>query len=295
MQPLPNLRLGPLALRPVEGAGLAPSRPIPLHRREESSRRLEVFGERCSGTNFLETLIDQNLLGVRRIEPVSWKHSYPDRGGLPGDDTIYVVVVRDPYNWLRSFHRSPWHVAPELRHRDFSSFIRAEWKCVWDEQGFVFPGDPRYGAEMMRERDPITRRRFANVLHMRNRKLESYLALREKSSAVMLVRFESLTADPVGFLQRLEARFGLGARRRVRIPVGYKGRMSWKRRLAFAVTFGRVGRFHPKGYPPIGPRDLEFINENIDWDLESACGHGLARSMGEIPVRVPVARPEVFA
>ena len=65
---------------------------------------------------------------------------------------------------LRSLQRTPWHVAPALRGLPMAEFLRHEWWCVWDEDGEVFPGDPRYGTEMMIERDPETQQRFANVL-----------------------------------------------------------------------------------------------------------------------------------
>ena len=108
--------------------------------------RLQIFGERSSGTNYLFHLLRKNLKLANKEEwPFGHKHFMPwyflPKECFVGpehiytlensDDTLFVIVFRDPYEWLRSFHKEPHHGADHLFNISFSEFIHSEWHLTW--------------------------------------------------------------------------------------------------------------------------------------------------------------------
>ena len=109
---------------------------------------INLFGERCSGTNYLFHLVQKNFENVNiNTHRFGWKHWFPGTAG-PGaevgkhaiqpcmqleestDNDIFLVVFRDPYDWIRSMSKEPHH-AHDHFYLPFSKFIRREWKCYY--------------------------------------------------------------------------------------------------------------------------------------------------------------------
>ena len=73
---------------------------------------VSVWGERCSGTNFLRVLLEQNLsnLSIMDGNKIFWKHGYPGcKTSKP--ETLHIWIVRDLHSWLTSLYRKPYHFA----------------------------------------------------------------------------------------------------------------------------------------------------------------------------------------
>lgn len=221
-------------------------------------RRVQIFGERCSGTNYLQRLVLGNVRGVRLCWDFGWKHFFHRPGVEAATDCLFLVVHRDPFDWLQSLNRHPWHADPGLHGLPFGIFIRREWRCVWDETAAVRPGDPRYGTEMAIERDPATGLRFANPMRLRTAKLKDWDEVGRSAASHARVRFEDLAADPRGVADALTARFALRRRWRFRDP-------GW--------GSGRAG---PARYPAVTGDDRAFIVGELDAEVEAALGYDLA-------------------
>jgi hypothetical protein len=233
-------------------------------------RRIQIYGERCSGTNFLERLLIENLMSVTVCRDFGWKHGFhsPDVG--EADDCLFLVIYRNPFDWLRSLHRRPFHAAPPLRRVPFSDFIRREWWCVWDEAAHYPPGHEMHGLEMMSERDPATGERFPDVLRLRTAKIRNWEGLRGRASHTEYLRYEDLAASPSGYLESLSGRFGLERTDRF-APVDR--------------ARGRKRPYQPRSYKPIGTRDVRYIMERLEGALELGIGYDL-----EVLARDPSVR-----
>ncbi len=94
-------------------------------------RSYQVIGERSSGTNFVSTLIKNNI-DIKECSHLGWKHAPPHTQFL-ARNLLIIVSTRNPYDWVRSMYRKPWHTAAYLRGLEFSEFIRHEWETVTDE------------------------------------------------------------------------------------------------------------------------------------------------------------------
>lgn len=168
-------------------------------------RRLKIFGERNTGTNYLDKLVRSNLnvdllrgvvprpvhkyfLGTELPKDVyfaltfprnlGWKHALvpsPDQirnMGVYSNDLVFLTLTKNPYSWLLSLYRRPYHVRGKTA--SFETFLTARWKPV------------------RRERLNGT---WPNPIELWNLKNGSYLRLRS-SVACENLRYEDLLSDP---------------------------------------------------------------------------------------------------
>lgn len=236
-------------------------------------KNIQIYGERCSGTNYLQLLLQQNLESVRVRPTFGWKHFFHKEGVEAADDYLFVIIYRNPFDWLRSINKKPHHAAPELRKNDFSDFIRKEWWCIWDEQAKKRAEKEGYGTEMMFERDPETGERFANVVRLRAAKIRNWESLRDKTKNNMYVRYEDLAANPEAFINTLSERFGIARTPTFTNIKGFKGRSE---------------QFRPKTYQPIKADDMQHILRELDVQLEQRIGYNVEELAAELGAAVPI-------
>jgi hypothetical protein len=231
-------------------------------------RRFLVYGERNSGTNFADALLRQNFPGLEAERGDSgrsgfrygWKHGFPTMIAAP-PDMLAVVMVRDPVTWVGSLHAKPWHAGRRLRGLPISDFIRAEWVSVIDDRGFgVRKGDPRWGQELLWDRDPATGLRFRNVLKLRTAKTAGFLRLADMFRNHSIVRYEDAAADPAGLVQAVAARFGMVQTADFAPVVAERGN-------------ARSGSYQPKVYAELDAADLGFLWSELDRDQEARLGY----------------------
>lgn len=236
-------------------------------------QRIQIYGERCSGTNFLECLISENLKSVYIRWDFGWKHFFYKGSVKNATDCLFVIIYRNPFTWLSSLHRNPWHAASNLRGISFSDFIRKEWWCIWDEHANKSPSDPMYGKEMLLERCPETHERFTNVIRMRTAKIRNWALLRERTKNSIYIRYEDLNTSPEAFINAVSERFQLMRTPSFKNVQGYKGYSP---------------HFHPKTYDAIKTEDLHYILSQLDLKLEESIGYDvktLAAEQGASPDR----------
>ena len=68
-----------------------------------------IYGERCSGTNYLENLINENF-DVKLTWEYGFKHWFGFNNLSNSDDTLFICIVRNPVDWVNSFYRTPHHL-----------------------------------------------------------------------------------------------------------------------------------------------------------------------------------------
>ncbi len=228
--------------------------------RETRPRRLQLFGERCSGTNYVAELLRRNV-GLRATDEFGWKHGWPQGVIGPAADCVFAIVVRDPFDWVRSLHRQPWHAAAPLRDRPLAQFLREPWWCEWGRDMTLAAHDARRGTEMMHERDPATGERFANVMRLRTAKLRAWLALEQRVQHVAVVRYEHAAGEPRRFVREFAQRFGLR-------------RWPWLR--AVRTFKGGPDPFVKRELAAMAAADVEWVARELDEALERRCGYDIA-------------------
>ena len=256
-----------------------------------SPRRVKIYGERNTGTTYLEQLLLRNLhvdslrggipRSIRRLFPNSerardwyfratswrnlgWKHAFvPSENQLARarPDTsrlLFLTLTKNPYAWLLSLYRQPYHA--KRKYSSLEQFLEEPWQTVGREN---------------------TRSAFANPVEMWNQKNAAYLALGGYTTALHC-RYEELLADPLGFLERLCSKHGIQSRRSSfkNVHEAMKGHDRGK-------TFDdyRAYYLNERWRAELDDNSIRLINERLDPDvmtrfgyprIEAECGRPLA-------------------
>ena len=226
--------------------------------------RVQIFGERCSGTNYLEALLSKNLRSIFITWDFGFKHFFPKHHIHEAPDCLFLIIYRDPFDWLRSIYTQPWHVSPELKRVQFSEFIRMEWWCIWNEDAGINRKHQLYGTEMMEERDPRTGYRFKNIMEMRNAKIQAWEDIRNQSENYFYINYESLREDPERILRNISCEFRISMQEGFQDIKRYKG-VKWYQ--------GWKTRLFRKQLPIISKQDRDYILTQLDTHQEKSIGY----------------------
>lgn len=155
-----------------------------------SISKYTIYGERCSGTNYL-----QNVMSLNFETELTWEHGqkhffgYNDNIVKDSDDTLFICVVRDIHKWINSLFNDRFHLPIGLsyfcsRKYDIHNFLNKEFYSVLD---------PFFRNEIMEDRNIITKQRYKNIFEMRHTKLEYMIEeLPKKVKHYIFIRYEDL-------------------------------------------------------------------------------------------------------
>lgn len=224
--------------------------------------KVVILGERVSGTSFMQSLITYNT-NLKVDQTFGHKHFLQDTVKISKTDTtdtLFLFITRDIMEWLQSFNNNTFHAdLPIRRCTDFSKFIRMEWKCIEDETSGVSQLDPKYGKEMMCERDHSSGERYQNVIKMRTGKIRHLLVdVGCYVENFEHVKYEYIRDNPERWLIDLSNKYDIILKpyRPVKSVRG-KGKVAYKR----------------KDYPPISEDDQLYIFENMSKEVEEYLGY----------------------
>jgi len=227
-------------------------------------KRLAILAERCSGSNYVEGLILSNFEKLdpdysthKHFPPWNWK-------ARKSDSTLFVVIFRNPYDWLRSLHRIPHHADRSLWHIPFSQFIRSQWVLKVHDPITMQLGDP------LVDRNPRTGQPFKNVMELRTEKIKAMLRIRKSVKNIYCVHYETARDYPKEVLQEIQKTFSLKATPIYHPVVQYK-----------AHAFSEI--YTPRKYVPISGKDLAHINAHLNTRIERKIGYRLIFDPANIP------------
>ncbi len=225
-----------------------------------------VIGERCSGTNFLTSLISENTqlikcrIGQKHFPP--WYELGPEY--YHGDaryyhfnnteDFLFLVIFRDPYDWVRSFHIQPHHAHKSLLNLSFSSFIREPW--------LIDPSVTAVENYPLLDLNPKDGLPFKNIFALRSRKIEDMLEIQNRAPNVYYINYEIVRDYPEQVLKEIAHLYNLQLKSSYTAIDSYKGA-------------GKTN-FKPIAYKPISDLDLEYINSQLDKKLEERIGYKIS-------------------
>lgn len=230
-------------------------------------KTLKVFGERNTGTNYTIELLKLNfrihiLRGTfYRIPPLDrsetiidtyfdltkksnlgWKHSKPDLELISArPDVNILILVKNPYSFLLSLHRRPYHNT-NLAKLDFQSFLLAEWHCVKREN--------------MSQKVP-------NPIELWNAKMKGYLECQDQlGDRVEIVRYEDLVVSPEKILEKIQTKWGLQPKSEHFINFVESTKKDQKSFTDYA-SYYKEEKWRSK----LSSDDIELINKYLDVDI----------------------------
>lgn len=154
-----------------------------------------IFGERHSGTNWLEKVINTRLYLSNKnyFGENSSKHflRFLDWNRLSNaHDTLFICITRNIYDWIHGFYKLPHHVGANICY-DMHHFLTSEWK---NED---------------RDYDYITLQPYKNIFELRKSKLifyYSYLSILVDN--LIIIKYEDLMIDPENIINYISNLYG---------------------------------------------------------------------------------------
>lgn len=224
-------------------------------------KRFTIYGERCSGTNYLQELIEMNF-DVETTWDYGWKHFFGFNDVSNSDDTLFICIIRDPYTWLNSLYRIPHHITHTIRG-DATKFLNNE----------VFSYDDHNESrdetkEMMNDRHIYTNERYKNIFELRYTKL-NYLTvdLPTKVKHHIFIRYEDLLYDFKNTMNLIKST-GLKVKENIVFPENTK----YDIKVRNQTDDKRIEKYRKNTYYPI-PKKLIYMNPNFSFEKEYKIGY----------------------
>lgn len=213
-----------------------------------------IYAERHTGTNFLAQYIskiyDNFQPGLNSI-PITydygWKHFFgfsDDKIIDSGHNTLFIGIIRNPYDWLMAVKRMPHHMRKWSGRMDKNPFM--------DNIDFLTSEIESYhnsGLEIMEDRHILEKRRYKNIFELRETK-NIYLTdtMPKIAQNYILINYEILNTNIESFVMTLNNNFNL--KHKTHLP----------------------NTSHKKPYF-IDDESLIVINKSLNWTTENSLGY----------------------
>lgn len=147
-------------------------------------QNIQIYGERCSGTNYLE-----NLLTINFEVSIKWNYGHKHFFGFTdlknSDDTLFVCIIRNPFTWINSLFQKPWHLQNELLKKN--NFLN---KSFWSYTNNLKTSNQE---EILTDRNIYTNEKYKNIFEARKIKTKFLLNdLPTKVKNYIFIKYEDL-------------------------------------------------------------------------------------------------------
>jgi len=161
--------------------------------------KFTIYGERCSGTNYLEELMLKNF-DINVTWDYGWKHYFGHRNLQNTKDvntTLFLGIVRDPISWINSFYKEQHHVGGS--RRNIKAFLLNRFYSVHPDNS-VHLEDLNY----------VTKKMYRNIFEMRFYK-NFYLIniMPKKVKNYSLITYKNLKKNTHEILNMLQEKHNL--------------------------------------------------------------------------------------
>ena len=155
-------------------------------------KKVQIYGERCSGTNYLERILCLNF-DVEIIWNYGWKHFFGFSDLSNSDDVLFIGIIRNLEDWINSLHREKHHLPPHLTE-NIKTFLTDTFYSIDENNN-----------EIMDDRNIDTGERYKNIYELRLVK-NKYLV--EKMPNLVknycLITYDELIDDFLGTMNKLK-------------------------------------------------------------------------------------------
>ena len=155
-------------------------------------KKIVIYGERCSGTNYLEELLLLNF-DVEIIITFGHKHFFGFENLTGNDDILFIGIVRNLVDWINSLYRNPYHLPSELT-KDIESFLNNSFYSIYDDN-----------SEIWNDRNLETYERYKNIFesrHIKNKFLVEKMPTKVKNYC--LITYDNLIENFVDVMNKIK-------------------------------------------------------------------------------------------
>lgn len=209
-----------------------------------------IYGERCSGTNFLMNAIINNF-EVEYTTKYAWKHffGYYNFEDSLDDETLFIGIIREPISWIDSFYKKMHHIPNENR-KTIRTFLFNQFYSLYEDT---------YN-EIMEDRNIITKERYKNIFELR--KVKNNFLIKEMPKKVknyLLIRYEDLRDNYETILEYFHIKFNLKKKQSV-----YQRINNYKGTKDYMFTIKKI---------TLRKNILKIIENNLDNEQEQSLGY----------------------
>ena len=203
-----------------------------------------ILGERCSGTKYLEQIFSE-LTGLEANYSICWKHffGFDDEKISQTKDVLYLGIARNPYDWACSFHKTCYHCG-YLKSKN--NFLQHQIISTNDKSQNIILRDKNFSVSKDLEQAP----HFKNLIELRNVKLK-YL-IQDMPKIVHHYKYicydDLRRSDLQNYLTEICKEFYIKTTSKKITP------------------FKEPQKYH------FNPKDIELLNNNLQWDIENIAG-----------------------
>jgi hypothetical protein len=169
-------------------------------------KKYTIYGERCSGTNYLEQLILHNF-DIEVTWEYGWKHFFGFNDLSNTDDVLFIGIIRNLCDWVNSLYREKHHLKPELT-KDVDSFLNNTFYSV-----------DKKNNEYMTDRHIQTKKRYKNIFELRHTKNNFLLETMPKLvKNYCIITYDNLIENFSNVMNKIRS-FGLTVKTNINFPV----------------------------------------------------------------------------
>ena len=180
-------------------------------------KKYTIYGERCSGTNYLQNIMNLNF-NIKLTHEYGKKHffGFQDEKLKKSDDTLFICIVRNPVDWVNSLYREKYHIAKHLR-KNITDFLNKEFYSYNDKHSGLMDG-----SEIMEDRNIYTGKRYKNIFELRHTKIKWMMEeLPNKVKNYIFIKHEDLLYDFKNTLLKINEK-GVKIKDNIKFPINSK-------------------------------------------------------------------------
>jgi hypothetical protein len=219
-----------------------------------------IYAERHCGTNFLEKYLPKiysgSTPGIDKL-PLTWQYGWKHWFGLnnkkiieKSQNTLFIGIVRDPYDWLMALKHNPYHLRSwngNTKNNPFKNdndFLTSE-VISCHKNGEELTSSSRYGSD----HHIYENRRYKNIFELREVKNKYLLEIMpEISYNYVLINYEIFNTNIKLFIDALNDNFNLKS-----------------------IQF--IENNYTKKRYDVDSKILPLINDSLNWNTEKILGY----------------------
>jgi hypothetical protein len=231
--------------------------------------KFTIYGERCSGTNYLENLILMNF-DINITWEFGWKHFFGFNDLSNSDDTLFIGIVREPFEWFNSLYRNPHHLP--INFKNITNFLNNEIISYNRNNNILISSfnNIDVNGEILDEKNMYNNQKFKNIFELRYIKLKYLLEeMPLKVKHYIFIKYEDLIDNFEETLDKIKNK-GLTIKQNINYPINTnlykKTNKEFKKNNKYYIskkTIFNNKNFHPEIEKKIGynldiPNDYKF-------------------------------------
>jgi hypothetical protein len=169
-------------------------------------KKIQIYGERCSGTNYLQQLLCLNF-DIEIIWNYGWKHFFGFQDLSNSDDVLFIGIIRNLNDWVNSFYREKYHLPDNLTN-NIDAFLNNTFYSVYDND-----------SEILDDRNIETNERYKNIFELRHIKNKFLVETMPKSvKNYCLITYDDLCNNFIEVMNKISS-YGLIIKNNIEFPL----------------------------------------------------------------------------